>query len=286
MNMSRVKVVADAIPLMDKYLREEYLNTSDSLANNKLWENTYIKKQIDKRKSGGTFTIGDHIRAMVYSMLSSGIVWARIEKYIDNDTSQITAIDDIFFQYQPDLLLQCSPEKLRDDIKNLHCASQYTLKQMRALLDVNIRRLMEIEKECGSVDTFYEKFVKDDSTLKTLVLHLSSPKSEIKLNQMGEALVAEYLKNVGYDIAKPDRHIRRILGSEILDCSDKKIVPIYEAFDIVAEIAKILRKSVAEVDYILWSYCANGYGEICTSQKPKCSRCVVATACKKNLDYQ
>ena len=60
--------------------------------------------------------------------------------------------------------------------------------------------------------------------------------------QMGAALICEYLKNVGYDIAKPDRHICRILGSDYLACSDKKVVSEYEAIDIIAEIAKKLIK--------------------------------------------
>ena len=85
----------------------------------------------------------------------------------------------------------------------------------------------------------------------------------------------------GDDISKPDRHIRRILGSKYLGCSESEIVPIYEAFDIVAEIAAELGKPVAEVDYILWSYCANGYGEVCTLNKPKCEKCVVKEYCKK-----
>lgn len=96
---------------------------------------------------------------------------------------------------------------------------------------------------------------------------------------MAEPLTAEYLKNVGYDIAKPDRHIRRILGSTALGCSNHEIVPIFEAFDIVAALAKELNRPAAEVDYILWSYCANGHGEICTVKNPKCAICVANNCC-------
>ena len=116
-----------------------------------------------------------------------------------------------------------------------------------------------------------------------MVKQLADSKSENKFDEMAEALIAEYLKNVGYDIAKPDRHIRRILGSKILGCSEYEEVPVNEAFDIVAEIAREMNKPVAEVDYILWSYCANGYGEICTSKNPKCDKCVAIDICKKNL---
>ena len=98
---------------------------------------------------------------------------------------------------------------------------------------------------------------------------------------IGEALITEYLKNVGYDIAKPDRHIRRILGRNILDCSEHENAPAYEAIDIVAAIARQLNRPAAEVDYILWAYCAKNYGEICTKNNPHCDRCVVKIKCKK-----
>ena len=36
--------------------------------------------------------------------------------------------------------------------------------------------------------------------------------------------------------------------------------------DIVTKIACALSKPVAEVDYILWAYCAKEYGEVCTKK--------------------
>ena len=98
---------------------------------------------------------------------------------------------------------------------------------------------------------------------------------------MAEPLNAEYLRNVGYDIAKPDRHICRILGCNYLGCSEHEIVPIYEAFDIVRELAEHMDKNVAEVDYILWSYCAEGYGGVCRKGKENCEICVANKFCKR-----
>lgn len=273
--------IAEIVVQMDKQLRNDLFYKNDVIQEKKLWENTYIKHQIDKRNNGGIFTINDHIRALVYSMLSSGIVWKRVEKGIDIKTGRIKPIDDIFHNYDVDYILQCNPDQLADEIKNLGCASQSTRKQMKALVSQNIYKLIKYEKEYGSIDSYYRKFIEQDKTLKILVEQLADSKSENKFEEMAEALVAEYLKNVGYDIAKPDRHIRRILGSKILGCSEYEEVPVYEAFDIVAEIAQEINKPVAEVDYILWSYCANGYGEICTSKNPKCDKCVAKSVCKK-----
>lgn len=279
--INSIKEITKCVELMDKQLRNDLFVKNGFIQEKKLWKNTYIKHQIDKRNEDGTFTINDHIRAMVYSMLSSGIVWERVEKGIDILTGRINPIDDIFHNYDVDYILQCNPDQLADEIKNLGCASQSTRKQMKAIVSKNINKLISYEKEFGSIDSYYKKFIEQDNTLKLLVKQLADSKSENKFDEMAEALIAEYLKNVGYDIAKPDRHIRRILGSKILGCSEYEEVPVNEAFDIVAEIAQEMNKPVAEVDYILWSYCANGYGEICTKDNPKCFICVAKQYCNK-----
>lgn len=275
-----INEVAKSVEEMDKQLRNELFHNNGVLQEKKLWESTHIKHQIDRRNNGESFSINDHIRAMVYSMLSSGIKWERVEKGIDIKTGRINPIDDIFHNYDVEYLLNCDSDKLANAIRDFGCSSQSTWKQMKALISKNITKLISLEQEYGNIDFFYQKFIDKDTTLKTLVKQLADPQSEDKLAEMAEALVAEYLKNVGYDIAKPDRHIRRILGSKILGCSECEEVPVYEAFDIVTEIAQEMNRSVAEVDYIIWSYCADGYGEICTVNKPKCDKCVASYGCK------
>lgn len=130
----KMEDIANAVLLMEQYLKENLIDRDGNLQEKKLWENTFIKKQIDKREKGGTFKLGDHIRAMVYSMLSAGMKWEKVEKYIDEDTSRITVVDEIFHQYDCEVLLQCNPSDLRNEIKGLHCATQLTYKQMEALI--------------------------------------------------------------------------------------------------------------------------------------------------------
>lgn len=274
MDIDITREQAETVNKMDKYLRGIFQDNT-----NKLWENTFIKHQIDRRRKGDIFSLSNHIRAMVYSMLSSGTVWDRISKGADIEITYINPVDKIFYNYNPEKLLTCSPEQLRDELKKIHCASLYTLKQMKALVCMNIPKLLTIEKGYGTIDNYYYKFIQSDRTLITLVKTLSDSTSNDKMMQMDIALVCEYLRNVGYDIPKPDRHIRRILGGEILSFSNNKIVPPFQTFTIISKLAKLLNKSIAEVDYILWSYCSTGYGEICTSTNPKCEQCVVKKYC-------
>lgn len=249
----------------------------------KLWEENFIRKQIDRRNAGGKFTLTDHIRAMVYSMLSSGNQWANVAKNVDSATGCIPAVDEIFYDYDVEKLKQSSAEQLRENIKKIHCGTPSTFNQMKALLSTNIDVLCSLEEKYGAVDTYYQKFIEIDDSLKTLVTVLSANVSVIKLEQMKVALVCEYLRNVGYDIPKPDRHIRRILGSDYLALSDEPIVPEFEAFDIVVALADRMKKPVAEVDYILWSYCAKGYGGICKKTDFPCQseECVAGEYCRR-----
>lgn len=84
-------------------------------------------------------------------------------------------------------------------------------------------------------------------------------------------------------MAKPDRHICRILGKDYLNLSENQPAKTKEAFKIVSELAGDLDKPIAEVDYILWSYCANGFGQICTKKKDKCIECVAKKECNANF---
>ena len=97
--MKNIERAAEFVLLMDKQLKNQLFIVNGEVQGKKLWENTFIKHQLDKRDAGGKFSVGDHIRAMVYSLLSSGAQWSRLEPYIDINTGEISVIDDLFCQY-------------------------------------------------------------------------------------------------------------------------------------------------------------------------------------------
>ncbi len=265
---------------MEAYLRAELFKKDGTVQEEKLWENTFIKRQIDRRSRGEAFSLEDHIRAMVYAMVSSCFSWNRIAEDTDPGTGRLVSVDRIFFGYDTGQLLNSTPEQLRDALKEAGCATQSTLKQMNALLSVDIPKLLDFEKEYGSIDAYYQSVAEGDATLKTLITALSDADSKDKLAQMEVALVCEYLRNIGYNIPKPDRHIRRILGCDYLALSEQREVPVFEAFDLVVKLAELAGKPAAEADYILWAYCASGYG-VCTLKSPKCDACAVKSYCGK-----
>lgn len=286
MDESKIKDFAKAIDTIDNYLREKYTKSEK----NKLWENTYISKQIAKREEmekGGKpahFPIKEHIRGMVYAMLTNGAPWKNIVENQCCKTGQFTELDKIFCEYDPECLKARDSKDLTEAIKEKKCGGLYTRRQMKVLKQ-NIEMLEEFKKRSGTgyIDDYYKQIEKERGSVKELIKALSSKKNDsaenCKLQQMAEALNAEYLRNMGYNIAKPDRHIRRMLGCERLNFTDKKEAGIFEAMEIVEKIAEKRRKKTAETDYILWSYCAKCFGDICTAE-PKCEKCVIKDFCK------
>ena len=97
--LPNTKETCDAIGKMDNHLRNDLFVKDGEIQRKKLWENTFIKHQIDRRKDGYTFSINDHIRAMLYSMISSGISWKRIESGIEESTGKILSLDKLFCEY-------------------------------------------------------------------------------------------------------------------------------------------------------------------------------------------
>lgn len=272
---------ANVIDEMDLHLRNSLLIQDGEIHTKKLWENTFIKHQIDRRNAGEKFNIQDHIRAMVYSMISSGAPWKRVEESLDPVTGKITNLDKVFQNYDLEFLQNQSPDQLIRLIAGCQFQSIYTKAQMESLR-TNLSKFLKWEMTYGSIDAYYQTIIEKEGLL-ALLKALSAYGSADKLTQLGPALAAEYLRNVGYDMPKPDRHITRILGSTCLGLSEKKNAGIEETFAIVSGMANQLGKSIAEVDYILWSYCAKGYGEICTKRNPKCALCVAKSICKHNI---
>lgn len=225
-----------------------------------------IFEEIEKRRAGKRYELSDHVRAMVYSMLTNMTKWHRIVPHLGQ-------IDELFFDYDADAVLGTAPKYFIDGIFALSCGNMKTEDQMQALPD-NIRTLQKIEKEYGSVDAFVTSARAD-----VIVKKLSKSGSPYKMNMMGEALAWEYIRNVGVDGAKPDTHLRRFLGGDRMGTGERSPATVDETLEQVAELSEATGMLRAEVDGLIWSFCASGYEEICTAT-PHCEKCPLREYCR------
>jgi hypothetical protein len=111
-----------------------------------------------------------------------------------------------------------------------------------------------------------------------IVEKLSKGASFYKLKMLGEALAWEYLRNVGIDGAKPDTHLRRFLGADRMGTGDHSPATISEVNEQITILSNQTGMSKIEVDNLIWSFCADGSGEICTAT-PHCQDCPIADYC-------
>lgn len=123
-----------------------------------------------------------------------------------------------------------------------------------------------------------DAFITSESAHK-IVKKLSDYRSPYKIKMLGEALAWEYIRNIGVDACKPDTHLRRFLGNARMGISRGDIATMEETIRQVEEISKENGIPQSVVDNLIWSYCADGYGQICTAT-PKCEKCIIRIYCK------
>lgn len=118
-------------------------------------------------------------------------------------------------------------------------------KRQMAEVHHNIKVLQSLDNDYGSIDKFLES-----RPINEIVKILADFKSKYKLNQMGVALVCEYLRNVGIDTAKPDKHMMRMLGCERLGISSRKKASHYEVISAFYELSRETGMWAADLDYL------------------------------------
>lgn len=238
---------------------EEYLKNKVEDSDNS------IIQALENRKNGKIFSFSEHLQGFIYAQLSALVSWKKIK-------SNLLNIDSIFCHFNKDKLKLKSTDKLISEITKIKCNNPYTTKNQMYSLKTNIETFERIEKDFSSI----EKFITYHSPLKTIKL-LADTNSTYKLKFSGIALVCEYLRNMGIDLIKPDVHLKRILAPDRLNFISTK--SDYEIIEKCKQVSEQIGISQIKIDYLLWNYCAKGYGEVCT-KTPKCKKCVIRYFCK------
>lgn len=239
--------------ILDNYLKDRVQDIDIS-----------ILEAVEARKNGEVFSFKEHLKGFIYAQLSALVSWKRIK---DNQQE----LNIVFCGFEKDKLKEKAPEELIDEIRALKCYSPYTTKNQINSLKANIETFEKIEQEYSSLDKFITH-----STPSNIIKLLADSNSTYKLKYAGVAIICEYVRNVGIDIIKPDVHIKRIAAADRL-----KLVTAKSDYKIIEEFRKLSNEigmSQVKMDYLLWNYCAKGYGEICTAT-PKCDECVIKEFC-------
>lgn len=217
----------------------------------------------EQRASGRIFSLRDHLRGLVLSQLSNQREWKQIAENLER-------VSQVFLDYDPDALSQADPMVLKAELCAIRCGNLAIRNQLNAL-GSNIETLRRIERDYGSLDKFVTS-----SDPSTIAKHISDAGS-YKLKYIGFALALEYLRNVGISAIKPDLHLLRILGGERLAYFEGNPEG-QEVVHLVADLAAQAGCSATYLDNLLWLYCAQNYGAVC-SANPRCEICALRHKC-------
>lgn len=150
------------------------------------------------------------------------------------------------------------------------------LGKLKAIVS-NARTVSELIAQYGSFGNYLAKF----ETVPALAFDLSG-----RFAYLSETTTEDFLRNVGFDTAKPDRHLTRWL--ERMKAIHERTLPkqVLEVARIVANAACLSR---ANFDSAIYLFCADRRdvisGGIC-GKRPDCIRCPIRDFCPYNAAVQ
>lgn len=219
---------------------------------------------VEARENGYQFFDKEVFEGIVKAVLSNSTDWSKIERVLPE---LHTLFHDFDIEFYSGLTAQ---DVIRDFLPwfENRWAGSLTMKQSLTSLIETAKQLCEYSQRFGSLDRYFISLLKmcNNDTV-TLVEKLGSPKSKYKLPAMGLAIAAEALKNIGFDVAKPDRHINRAVGSfkfvsfskwpdrserKPPQCSEKDLIEVMRAMD---RFATSVGVRVSFLDNAIWLLC-------------------------------
>lgn len=218
----------------------------------------------NKRAAGESFSDEEVFKGVLWAVLSSNIDWSRVERALPE-------LEDWIGSYSPQLYSSRDAtyiDDLNDWFKSKKAGSMVLRRNLTYLIDT-AQILSDWSSKHGSADSYFTKAVQDGGDPFAAVMLLGNDPS-YKLPALGTAIAAETMRNLGYDIAKPDRHICRAMGCWGLmeyqkwpDRSGNKnpaagndeLLETMRAFD---RFAKVVGESAIYMDNAIWFACSIG----------------------------
>ena len=220
---------------------------------------------IEERIAGRTWNDDEVFEGLLMAVLSSGIDWSNIEKIRHE-------FKDVFCGFSLEEYAALPDTKIANYIvpwfKERKAGSPWLRGNLVNLIRA-AQRLTEYSKAHGKAERYFTSLMHQcNNDPKQVALCIGLP-NKYKLPAFGVPLAAEALKNLGFDVAKPDRHILRAMRSFGLvhfnrwsDRSKNKppTIPtrseLYKTMASVEEIAVNAGKHVGFVDNAIWLLCA------------------------------
>ena len=223
---------------------------------------------VEDRAAGRTWSDDEVFEALLLAVLSSNTDWSKIERVR-------AELSDLFSGFSLKSYAALSEAEVGDRFMprfKARKAGSMTLRRGLVNLIGAARILLKYRATHGTADGYFTSLMERcDGDPKLAALRLGCHRT-YKLPSLGVPLAAEALKNLGFDVAKPDRHVMRAVGSFGLvhfgrwtnaGASKKGFatpVPTprrqFLAMAAVQDIAETADERVVLVDNAIWLLCA------------------------------
>ena len=224
---------------------------------------------LEARAKGRTWSDDEVFEGLLMAVLSSNTDWSKIERVQKE-------LAELFSGYSLASYAELSDTEIVDRFVpwfEERKAGSMTLARDLVNLAGAARILLQHSRVHGSAENYFETLMhRCVGDPKLAALRLGGQR-EYKLPSLGVPLAAETLKNLGFDVAKPDRHVMRAVGSFGLvrfprwpkdnDGTSGRAPPVsvsrrqlLAVMTAVEEIAEVAAKPAVFVDNAVWLLCA------------------------------
>lgn len=221
--------------------------------------------QLEKRERHSLFSDDEIFEGMLKSVLSNATNW-------ENVAAIMSKLPSMFDGYS----LAAYAGKDRDHVYKVLLPWFKSQKTASMTLAIDLLRLTELAQILqkwaeihGTADSYFDAalLAANQDPIQAVAL-LGTPKTGFKLDGMGIPLAAEAMKNIGYDVAKPDRHVCRAMGcfglvpyrnwadqstTKAPLTSPKELIETMRAMEVWA---RLIGQPPAYVDQVVWLLCA------------------------------
>lgn len=158
---------------------------------------------VERRRAGGRWSDDEVFEALLRSILSSATDWSKVERVLPELRSLFCDFSLARYAAVPVETIGSRFVSWFTDRR----AGSMTLRSGLLALRRSAERLATWSQANGSAESYFIQLMDDaGSDPKLAALSLGTP-GEYKLPGLGIPLAAEALKNLGFDLAKPDRHV-------------------------------------------------------------------------------
>ena len=222
-------------------------------------------KAVMDRRAGKSWSDDEIFEGLLRSVLSNNTDWARVETVLPELSNVFNGLSLKSYANLPkeEVGSRIVPwfKKRRAGSNTLRRSLEYLIQASQILLAWSIKY--------GSAEKYFLGLMQHaQGDPKRAAIKMGSCSSQYKLPAFGVALAAEALRNIGFDLAKPDRHILRSVGafglmefSRWVDRSGTKppnptTAELFESMAIIEKLAISAGEYTSLVDNAIWMTCA------------------------------